>query len=205
MKTRYIAIEREYGSGGTEIARRLAEETGVPCYGREILEAVSKKYEVSIEDIERYEETVTNSFMYSIYVMAQARNGSSDMLSKEGHIFIAEQAVIQDMAKRGRAIFLGHCASEALKEQPGTVKVFIRCSDRGQRRLRIRDEYGVQENLVESTRKRFDRKRANYYSANTGEKWDDIRNYDLMLDSGTLGVEGCVAVLKTLLQKHTGG
>ena len=72
MKTRYIAIEREYGSGGTEIARRLAEETGVPCYGREILEAVSKKYEVSIEDIERYEETVTNSFMYSIYVMAQA-------------------------------------------------------------------------------------------------------------------------------------
>ena len=40
MKAKYITIEREYGSGGTQIARRLAEETGIPCYGREILEAV---------------------------------------------------------------------------------------------------------------------------------------------------------------------
>ena len=42
MKCNYITIEREYGSGGTKIARRLAEECGIPCYGQEILEAVSR-------------------------------------------------------------------------------------------------------------------------------------------------------------------
>ena len=108
MRTRYLTIEREYGSGGTAIANRLAKEVGIPCYGQEILEAVSRKYQLSVDAIEKCEETVTNSFLYSIYVMAQASAGQSDLLSREGHIFVAEQAIIQEMARQGWAIFLGH-------------------------------------------------------------------------------------------------
>lgn len=198
MRTRYLTIEREYGSGGTGIACQLAKEVGIPCYGQEILEAVSRKYQLSVDAIEKYEETVTNSFLYSIYVMAQASAGQSDLLSREGHIFVAEQAIIQEMARQGRAIFLGHCAAEALKDRPDNIRVFIRCSDAAQKRRRIREEYGIQEQMVESTRERFDRKRANYYQANTGRKWDDSRNYDLILDSAALGIDGCVSMLKTL-------
>ena len=47
--------------------------------------------------------------------------------------------------------------------------------------------------------RRFDKKRANYYYANTLRRWDDRNNYDIVLDSSSLGVEGCVAVLKPLL------
>lgn len=198
MRARYLSIERQYGSGGTGIARRLAKEVGIPCYGQEILEAVSRKYQLSVDAIEKYEETVTNSFLYSIYVMAQASAGQSDLLSREGHIFVAEQAIIQEMARQGRAIFLGHCAAEALKDRQDNIRVFIRCSDAAQKRRRIREEYGIQEQMVESTRERFDRKRANYYQANTGRKWDDSRNYDLILDSAALGIDGCVSMLKTL-------
>ena len=43
MNIRYITIEREFGSGGTKIARCLSESTGIPCYGKEILENASKK------------------------------------------------------------------------------------------------------------------------------------------------------------------
>lgn len=198
METRYITIEREYGSGGTRIARRLAEETGVPCYGREILEAVSEKQNVSVEEIEKYEENVTGSFLYSIYVMGQASMGNTDMLSREGHLFVAEQAEIQRLAMNGRAIFLGHCASEALKEQKNVVRVFIRSSNEEERRDRIMEEYGIQASMVENTRKRFDKKRANYYYANTGHKWNNWNNYDIVLDSGVLGIDGCVALLKGL-------
>ena len=56
MKFRYITIEREYGSGGTKIARRLSEISGVPCYGHEILEAVAKKQGIPVERINQYEE-----------------------------------------------------------------------------------------------------------------------------------------------------
>ncbi len=69
MNCRYITIEREYGSGGTKIARLLAEKTGIPCYGQEILEEVSKKYDISVERIQQYEESASNSFLYSIYMI----------------------------------------------------------------------------------------------------------------------------------------
>lgn len=200
MKTRYIAIEREYGSGGTKIARQLSQTTGIPCYGREILEEVSKKQNVSVEELERYEEKVTNSLLYSIYFMAQASSGNVDILSQEGYIYLAEQDVIQTMAQQGRAIFLGHCAAEALKDLPGLVRVFIRCSDEAQKKQRIQADYGIPEQQIESTQKRFDKKRANYYSANTGRKWDDPRSYDLILDSGVLGIDGCVSVLNSLFR-----
>ncbi|MGM9607638.1 MAG: AAA family ATPase [Oscillospiraceae bacterium] len=199
MKVKYITIEREYGSGGTKIARRLAEETGVACYGREILEAVSRKQNISVDEIDHYEETVSNSFLYSIFVMGKAAAGESDMLSREGHIFVAEQREIQLFARRGRAIFLGHCASEALKGQEQVVRVFIRCTDEAQKKARIMEDYGIPETAVESTQKRFDKRRANYYYANTGRRWDDFKNYDMVLDSAVLGVDGCVAALKGLL------
>ena len=66
MKCKYITIEREYGSGGTEIARKLSGQTGVPCFGQEILQQVAKENNTTIEKIEKYEENVSNSFLYSI-------------------------------------------------------------------------------------------------------------------------------------------
>lgn len=200
MKAKYIVIEREYGSGGSCIARLLSQKTGVPCYGREILEKVSLENDMPIEQIEMYEENVSGSFLYSVFVMSKAATGDTDMLMTEGHIYVAEQAVIRHFANHGAAIFLGHCASEALKDYDGTLRVFIRCSDEEEKMKRITEEYGIEANKAESVKRKFDKKRANYYYANTLKKWDDLRNYDLVLDSGVLGVDGCVEVLKSLLE-----
>ncbi len=199
MKASYITIEREYGSGGTKIARALAQATGVPCYGEEVLEEVSRRYGVSIDEIQKYEETVSNSLLYSMFILGQAAAGKHDMLTREGHIFVAEQQVIQTFARQGRAIFLGHCACEALKDFSGVIRVFIRCSDAAARQKRIVEDYHIAPERVEATRKRFDKKRANYYSANTTKKWDNAANYDIVLDSGMLGTDGCVSALKGFL------
>ncbi len=199
MKFQYIAMEREYGSGGREIARRLSEITGIPCYGREIIEAVSKEQNISVSQIDHYEESVTNSFLYTIFALGKALSGDSDMLTKEGHIFVAEQKVIRQMAEKGPAVFVGHCAAEALKTKQGLLRVFIRCGME-EKRKRITEEYKIPENKVESTIHKFDHKRANYYYANTAKKWADFNNYDLILDSGTLGVDGCISALQGFLQ-----
>jgi cytidylate kinase len=199
MKKRYIAIEREYGSGGTEIARRISSNTGIPCYGKQIIERAAQNLHLTMEEVEKYEENVTGSFMYTIYMMAQANTGSTDMLTRAGEIFVAEQEEIQRLAKEGSAIFLGHCASEALKEEDGVIKVFIRCSDNRQKQERIQRTYGISPQEVDYVRERFDKKRANYYQANTKGKWRDYSNYDIVLDSGTLGIDGCAGVLAGLL------
>ena len=84
MKYQYITIEREFGSGGTRIGELLAKECKMPCYGREILECVARKYDISVEQIEQYEEGVTNSFLYTVFVMSKAQSGDMNMLSDEG-------------------------------------------------------------------------------------------------------------------------
>ncbi|MGN1446077.1 MAG: AAA family ATPase [Eubacteriales bacterium] len=199
MKFNYVTIEREYGSGGTAIARRLAEETGMPCYGREILEAAARELDMTVADIERYEETTTNSFLYSAYIMAQASSGNTDMLSKEEHVFLAEQAAISRFAASGRAIFLGHCASEALMGRTDALRIFIRCSDEAVKKARIINDYGIAESNADRIRKKYDKKRSDYYYAHTTARWEDLRNYDAVLDSAALGTDGCVAMLKSLL------
>lgn len=200
MRCKYMTIEREYGSGGTKIAQRLSEECQIPCYGREILEAVAKKRGISVKQIDRYEEKATNSLLYTIATLGNIQSGNTDMLSKESSIYLDEQREIREKAMLGSAIFLGHCASEAVQDMEGVVKVFIRSGDQEETRRRIREDYGISEDEIDDTQKYYNKKRANYYQANTAKHWKDFSNYDIVLDSATLGIEGCVSLLKELFK-----
>ena len=203
MQYQYITIEREYGSGGREIAEMIEQKTGVPCYGRQILERVAKKMHVSPEQIEDCEEKATGSMLYSLYTMSQVATAPMDMLPMEGKVYLAEQEIIQDMASEGSAIFLGHCAVEALYRRKGVLRVFIRAEE-AVKIARISGEYGIEEKNVRKVMQKFDRKRSNYYYANTSRKWRDAGNYDLILDSGTLGTEQCAEILIRLLNADMG-
>ncbi|MDO4740451.1 MAG: cytidylate kinase-like family protein [Eubacteriales bacterium] len=200
MKYNYVAIEREYGSGGTKIGRQLAQELGLACYGREILEMVSVQQGIPVEKIDRYEETITDSFLYSLFVMGKVQSSDPDVVTREGYIHAAEQKAIREMAAQGSCVFVGHCASEALSRQSDVLKVFI-LSDKEDKSKRILQDYRIPKDSIDSTMRRFDKKRANYYYANTTRRWNDYTNYDLVLNSGRLGIEGCVEVLRSMLKK----
>ena len=60
------------------------------------------------------------------------------------------------------------------------------------------EDYGIAPEEAETTRRHFNKKRAGYFRANTGNDWKDLKNYDVVLDSSKLGIEGCVNVLKGL-------
>lgn len=200
MKFRYITIEREYGSGGTKIARRLSDISGVPCYGHEILEAVAKKQRIPVERINQYEEKATGSLIYSMFVMSRVQTGDPNMLTEEGKVFLDEQLEIRRLAMEGPAIFLGHCASDALREQKGVIKVFIHSENEDEVKNRITKDYGIAPAEAESTRRFYNKKRSGYFRANTGKEWKDLKNYDVVLDSSKLGIEGCVNVLKGIFE-----
>ncbi|MBE6543286.1 MAG: cytidylate kinase-like family protein [Ruminococcaceae bacterium] len=199
MKFKYITIEREYASGGTEIAEKLSKIFDIPVYGREILEIAAANQNLSVEHLERYEESVSNSFLYSLFVMGQLNAGSSDILPTESKLYIEEHNTIIALANKGSGIFVGHCASEALKDMEGVLHVFIR-ADEDFKINRAIKEYGIEEKNADSVCKRYNKKRANYYSFNTSKKWDDMKNYDLVLDSSTLGIDGCVEIIASILR-----
>lgn len=201
MKIKYITIEREYGSGGSEIAKRVAEKCGINCYGREILEIAAENQNVSVEAIEEYEESASNSFLYSLYVMAQAQSGNTDILPMESKLFIEEHNTIKALADNGPAVFVGHCASYALRNHDGVLKVFIRADNEFKKQRAIK-EYSIGEKEAEAVCRKFNKKRANYYSFNTSKKWDDFSNYHLVMDSSVLGVDGCIEMLASLMNKN---
>lgn len=193
MKYNVIAIEREYASGGQEIARRTAEHLGIPCYGREILDLAAQRVGKSPEYIEHLEETGTNSFLYSFYMMSkQAAQGN--MTSNEDALYLAEWKIIHELANQGPAVFVGRCASYVLKERKDLLSVFVR-ADFDFRIRRAVEEYGVERERADWTLRRWDKRRASYYSSNTGVKWDDPRNYHMALDSGRLGIERCAQII----------
>lgn len=198
MEVRYITIEREYGSGGTEIAEKLAEKCGISCYGKEILEQAAGKLHISAEEAQMYEEKITNSFLYSMFVMGQAQSGQTEMLPMESRLYVEEHEAIGKLAHKGRAVFVGHCASEALKEEEGVLRIFIRADDEFKSKRAV-EKYGIAETETVAVCRKFNKKRANYYAFNTSKKWDDLSNYDMVLDSSRLGIDGCVEAIAALL------
>lgn len=197
MKMQYITIEREYGSGGTEIAKKLAEKCQINCYGEEILEQAAKELHISINEAEQYEEKITNSVLYSMYVMSQAQTGNADLMPMESKLYIAEHKAIKNFAQMGRAVFVGHCAAESLKEKD-VLRVFIHAGAEFKHE-RIVSDYKIPKDIAENVCRRYNKKRANYYAYNTSKKWDDMSNYDMILDSSAIGIDGCVKAIAALL------
>lgn len=200
MNVRYITIEREFGSGGSLIAARLSQLCGLPHYGREIMETVSTEQNVPVKALEEYEESVSGSFLYSMFVMSQSQTGDPDLLSPEAKLYVAETRVIKNLAKQGPCIFVGHCASEGLKNIDGVLRVFIRASEADKQRRAVA-EYGISPADASAVCRKNDRRRGNFYSFCTRKKWNDFRNYDIVLDSSRLGIEGCADALGALYHK----
>jgi len=179
----------------------LASRCGIACYGREILEMAARNQRVSVEDVERYEETASNSLIYSFLVMGNAQNGSfSDIMPMESRLYVEEHEVIKRMARKGPAVFVGHCAAEALDDETGVLRVFIHAEEWFKRKRAV-EHYGIAERDAEAVCRRFNKRRANYYSFNTSKEWNDPANYDIVLNSSTLGIDGCVKVLLALMEK----
>lgn len=194
MKYNIIAIEREYASGGNEIGEKVAQRLGIPCYGQEVLNRAAERLQTIPERLLHLEENTSNSFMYSVGMAMKVATGQRDGLSDEGALYVVEEQVIKDMALQGPCVIVGRCAGWVLKERGDVLRVFVH-ADKDFRKKRAVESYGVPERQLDNTLKRYDRRRANFYHANTGMSWDDKKGYHLVLDSSAVGIEACVDMI----------
>ena len=196
MRYHYITIEREYASGGTEIGEKLAKALGIPCYGREILEEVARQHGTTPEQIQDLEESANGSLLYSIAMATKMMTGESSGISQENTLYLAEAKTIYRLAQQGSCVFVGRCASWVLKDRKDVLKVYIHAEPEFRKRRSV-EIYHDHSAKIENVLRKFDKRRSNYYNANTGKKWDDRREYHLILDSSRLGIDKCVEILKS--------
>lgn len=187
-----ISIGRQFGSGGREIGRKLAEQLGYNFYDRDILRAASKKLNMPEAILERTDESSYNSLLYSL-VMSTKISSFEDTLAKEEANFLMRQA------EKGSCVIVGRCANHLFEDDPGLLSLFITAPfDRRVRRVceRFHLDKDSSEKLIAST----DRKRDNYYYYHTGHRWSDLSQYHYVLDSSVLGPDGTVELLAQIIR-----
>lgn len=91
----------------------------------------------------------------------------------------------------------GRCADYILRDKYDLLKVFIH-ADMKYRAKRIVEVYGEREESPEQRLREKDKRRAAYHRFYTDMKWGHAQNYDITLNSGTLGIERCVKIIKEL-------
>ena len=192
-----VTISREFGSGGREIGKRLADKLNVPFYDKELLEMASKESGIARELFVKNDESYTNSFLYSL-VMGTYPVSPDGRLNPElplNHkIFLAQFETIKKLAEKGPCVIVGRCADYVLKEEPNVIEFFI-SGNMYDKKKRILERYDIEKPKVEEFIRKTDKRRASYYNYYTDMKWGDARNFDLCINSSKSGIEGAVDLM----------
>ena len=189
-----IAIGREFGSGGHEIAEKLSEIFGIKLYDKNILQNIAEAKNMDVANYEKYDE-VPRKMIFSRTV-----KGLSN--SMEENIAQMQFRFLEDKANSGESfVVVGRCAETILKYHPALVSIFV-LSDWDAKVERVMKIYELTKGEAESFMYRNDRKRKEYHNYFCKIKWGDSRNYDLCVNSSRLGEEETVQMLKEYIEKR---
>ncbi len=196
-----ITIERQYGSGGRLVGEKLAKLLGYEFYDRELLKIAARESGMSEDVVEHFDERPTNSLFLSSYLVSSYM--MSDTIPLNQKLAFAQFDVIRKVAQSGDCVIVGRCADYVLQSRPDRLSVFIHASNdvRAQRLVKY---YGVPEAFVEKVIKREDRSRSEYYTSFTQSKWSDLRHYDLVVDTGTFGLDNAAGLIAEAVRLKQG-
>lgn len=192
-----ISVGREFGSGGHEIAEKLAEKFGLPLYDRNLLrEVVAEKNldlgKTELEELERYDELTRNPWF------SRTIRGYSN--SPEENIASMQFEYLQRRAKQGESfVVVGRCAETVLNGYKGLVSIYI-LADMEAKLERVERMNGVSRLEAEVMIKRTDKERKSYHNYYCVHKWGDSRNYDICMNSSRLGISGTADVLEDYIR-----
>ena len=197
-----ITIGRQYGSAGYEIGKKLAEDLGVQLYDKEVLKRAAKESGLCEELFESHDEKPTNSFLYSLvmdtYSLGYSSSSYADMPINH-KVFLAQFDTIKKIAGEGPCVMVGRCADYALEDYDNVINVFI-YADLEQRIRRVARELNLTDAKAKDIIIKNDKKRASYYNYYTNKEWGNAKGYDLCLNSGKLGIDGTVRVIKEYME-----
>lgn len=175
-----ITISREYGSGGRYVGRLIADKLGIKFYDKEIITKLAEKTGLSeeyIESNEQKKETLSN-----------LNNGYYFGLNNSDELFLKEAELIKELASKESCVIIGRCADFTLKDRKNVIKVFI-YSNIEDKIKRATEFYNLDTEKAQKEIARIDKLRANHYKYYTEKEWTNHSNYDLCINTATLGVE----------------
>ena len=202
-----ITIARQYGSGGREIGERVAELLSIPIYDKELITDIASKGSLNEEIIKKADESAANSLLYTLAMGSNVLGTTMHFGYKmplNDKLFILQSDTIKEYAKAGSCVIIGRCADYVLRDEEGVLRLFI-YGDLDHRQQRVRERHPeIKSSQIIDVINKTDKRRSSYYNFYTGNKWGKYDNYDMAINSSTLGIEGTaqlvVAMAKRLME-----
>lgn len=190
-----VTIGREHGSNGHLVARALAEALGYVCYDKEIVDHTAENSNFSKEVLDTFDEKRVSPYIVPIphYL------GLNESFRLNMQLASAQFDVIRSLADKGDCIFVGRCADYVLRNRQDVVKVFV-MADENFRIRTMMERRNLSEDAAKKLIRQVDKDRASYYKYYTDQIWGERENYDLVINSGRVGVDGTVKVIVSYME-----
>lgn len=179
-----ITVSREFGSGGREFARRLADKLNFAYYDSEIITELAKRTNLAEEYISSLNEqspapllpiTIGNTFSPITDVRWEHQNT----------IFVEQSKLLKELAEKSDCVIVGRCADYSLREfNPLRIRLYAELESRIERcKSRVADGEKLTDREIKQRINEVDKSRSKYYQFYTGKKWDDMLNYDICINT----------------------
>ncbi|MBQ9760953.1 MAG: cytidylate kinase-like family protein [Clostridia bacterium] len=199
-----ITIGREFGSGGREIGKRLAEKLGIAYYDKEIMSEIANRTQLA----EQYVHQIIEQGPQVFFPITTGRTlhhqyNAPDYLFKQYNaVYTAQATVLRELAEKSSCVIVGRCADYILRDM-NPLRLFIYAEMPAKvKRCRLKAE--LHENLSDKELmkkiRRIDKSRAKYYQYYTGHKWGKHENYDLCINTTSLDVKHVAELLENLIR-----
>ena len=195
MKKTVITISREYGSGGRDIGKLVAEKLGFKYYDGELLSLVAKESGYTEDFIRQNDQKRTQSLLYHLYI-------GSQILPASDMIFIAQSRVIKDLYNRESCVIVGRCADYVLRECENVINVFIH-APLEKRAERVRDVYQEKAENYKAYVQKKDKSRVAYYNYFADDQWGKAQTYDISVSS-EIGIEKTFDIIVDYIRAKVG-
>ncbi|MBQ2725342.1 MAG: cytidylate kinase-like family protein [Clostridia bacterium] len=197
MSNFIVTIARQYGSGGREVGQKLSELIGYKFYDKDLITLAAQKSGLSQDALHHVDEKAANSLLYTLALGSSVYSHGVERVNLpiNDRLFVVQSEIIKDLAASGDgAIIVGRCADYVLSGKKNLVRVYI-TSEFDTRVKTVMKRHELSESQAKDLIVKTDKRRANYYSYYTGEKWGKADKYDLVIATDRLGVEGAAKMV----------
>lgn len=203
-KKAIITIARQYGSGGREIGERIAKILNFPLFDKELIKDAAAKGNLDEDIIRSADESATNSLLYTLAMGSNVLGTTMSFGYKmplNDKLFILQSEVIREYADKGSCVIIGRCADYVLRDNPDIYRIFV-YGDLEHRKARVTERHPeLKSSQIIDVINKTDKRRASYYNFYTGNKWGKYDNYDMAINSSTLGIEETANVIAAAVKK----
>mgnify|MGYP004470749343 FL=1 len=193
MSYKVITISREFGSGGRFIGEETAKKLGIAFYDREIIAKVADDLGLSEKYVADRGEYAPSKNIFSYAFIGRDINGNSIA----DQIYSYQQKIIKELAAKEPCVIVGRSADYILSGRDDVLNVFIQ-GNKADKIVRIKEIYSKSDDEAARMIKDTDKKRSVNYRYCTDQEWGSRKNYDIVLNSSTLGYDNCIDVISRL-------